>query len=343
MSQDLLFIVEDVFSITGRGTVVAGELVAGSVSVGDDVIITAPTGEVRAVRITGISRMRELIEHASAGEPSVGLLIAGVTRDEVTRGCTLRAASAERSAESSAAAGVPAAWMSDPTGIHEWRYWDAGVVGEDAGVDAPAPSVTDVSPPAPGGDSAGPDLARMHALYAARLSKDGAGAFSHLRLDADPTPPPERVVVLTAQLGRATKPSTVLDLLDKRATIYEALEMTTEADRDRLAWAAIKEGHSGLSRTSKEWARGLFGLEYGSTFTATYDILTKKEGEKVRVALMRSGRAVALGYCPKCGRVEQMDERLRCPLGHKDPLDVACVVPQDAAAIRRALESARRG
>lgn len=353
MSEDLLFVVEAAFAITGRGTVLAGELCEGSVAVGDHVIVTGPDGVAHTVRVAGIDRSRRQVERAAAGEGPVGLLVEGVSRDEVAAGTSVRAAGvAPSDTSASATAAAPPQWMADPTGRHESRYWDgglwtahvsdAGVVAEDPL--APTPPATPGAAPTDGSSEAPgavPDLERMRELVSARLAQDGPAAFADLRLDVDPSLLPERVALLGVQLGRATRPGQVLDLVEERAAIYEALGMTVEADRDRLAWAAIKEGHSGLSRTSKEWARGLFGLEFGSTFTATYDLLTKREGERVRVPLMRAGRAVALGYCTGCGRVEQLDEHLRCrPRGHAKVEDVACVVPHDAAAVRAALEAA---
>jgi hypothetical protein len=354
MSEDLLFIVEVVFDIKGRGAVLCGEPSAGSVAVGDRVTITEPGGDTRAVRVTGIDRNRKAIERAVAGEGPVGLLVEGVCKDEVTRGSSIRAArTAAADASPVVASAAPAAWMTDPTGRHESRYWDgtawtghvadAGVAAEDPLATMPAESANRAATlPAANVPHAGPDLERMRALFAARLAQDGPSAFAHLHLDTDPMPLPERVVLLGVQLGHTTRPGQALSLLDKRAAIYEALGMTTEADRDRLAWAAIKEGHSGLSRTSREWAAGILGFEFGSTFTHAYDILTRQEGEKVRVALMKSGRAVALGYCPTCRRVEQLDDRLLCPAGHAKIEDVACVVPQDVATTRQALERAHR-
>jgi translation elongation factor EF-Tu-like GTPase len=78
--------VEDIFAISGRGTVVTGRVEEGSLSVGDEVRIN---GE-RAVRVDGIEAFRKKIEVASAGD-NIGLLFAGLGRDDFKRGDVLTA------------------------------------------------------------------------------------------------------------------------------------------------------------------------------------------------------------------------------------------------------------
>lgn len=342
MSEDMLLILQDAFTITGRGTVLVGELVAGSVAVGDEIVVTEPSGQSRVVRVTGVESKRKLLEGASVGIGQIGLLVDGVRKDEVARGSSVRGVPAPASRTS----GVPAAWLADPAGRHQLRYWDGTTWTAhvaDAGVTARDPLAAE--PPAESGAVAGgsPAAAELEALRARVtevLLSHGPTVFAPLKLDIDLQQLPERIVSLGAELERADRPGKALDVLHRRAAIYEVLGMQTEADRDRLAWAAIKEGHSGLRRTSKAWAVGVFGLEHGATFAAAYDLSVRDEGKRVRVPLMRAGRAIALGYCTKCGGVQQLDEHLRCQRGHTKIEDVACVVPEDMPETRAALQAA---
>ena len=81
-SGSLEFVVEDVFSITGRGTVVTGRVIKGVVAVGDDVIISPSS--VRTT-IAGIEQFRKTLDYAQEGE-NVGLLLRGISREQVKRG-----------------------------------------------------------------------------------------------------------------------------------------------------------------------------------------------------------------------------------------------------------------
>ncbi len=86
ITGDFLMVIEDVFSITGRGTVVTGTIVSGTINVGDAVKIRhIGTGDVTASTVTGIEQFRKLLDTASAGD-SVGLLLRGVGRNELERG-----------------------------------------------------------------------------------------------------------------------------------------------------------------------------------------------------------------------------------------------------------------
>jgi elongation factor Tu len=64
--------VESAFSITGRGTVLAGRLARGRIAIGDPAILKTPSREVRCV-VTGIEKARQILESASAGD-EVGVL-----------------------------------------------------------------------------------------------------------------------------------------------------------------------------------------------------------------------------------------------------------------------------
>jgi elongation factor Tu len=79
--------VEDVFSISGRGTVVTGRIERGIVKVGDEVEIVGITETTRTV-VTGVEMYRKILDQAQAGD-NVGLLLRGTKRDEVERGQVL--------------------------------------------------------------------------------------------------------------------------------------------------------------------------------------------------------------------------------------------------------------
>ena len=80
--------VEDVFSITGRGTVATGRVEAGTLHVSDDVEIIGLKEETRKVVVTGIEMFRKLLDEAQAGD-NIGALLRGVDRDEIQRGQVL--------------------------------------------------------------------------------------------------------------------------------------------------------------------------------------------------------------------------------------------------------------
>jgi len=80
--------VEDVFSITGRGTVATGRVERGTVKVQDTVEIVGLTDETRSVVVTGVEMFRKLLEKAIAGD-NIGVLLRGVQRTEIERGQVL--------------------------------------------------------------------------------------------------------------------------------------------------------------------------------------------------------------------------------------------------------------
>jgi translation elongation factor EF-Tu-like GTPase len=77
--------VEDVFAITGRGTVVTGRIEAGRITKGATVSLTRADGTARPVLVKGIEMFRKRTDSAAAGD-NVGLLLDGVARDGVARG-----------------------------------------------------------------------------------------------------------------------------------------------------------------------------------------------------------------------------------------------------------------
>ncbi|MBR6670862.1 MAG: elongation factor Tu [Ruminococcus sp.] len=88
--SDLPFLmpVEDVFSITGRGTVATGRVERGTLVVSDEVEIVGLADESRKVVVTGIEMFRKLLDQAEAGD-NIGALLRGVQRNEIERGQVL--------------------------------------------------------------------------------------------------------------------------------------------------------------------------------------------------------------------------------------------------------------
>jgi elongation factor Tu len=83
--KPFLMPVEDVFTITGRGTVATGRVDRGTVKVSDKVEIVGLTEKSKETVVTGVEMFRKLLDFAEAGD-NVGILLRGITRDEVQRG-----------------------------------------------------------------------------------------------------------------------------------------------------------------------------------------------------------------------------------------------------------------
>ena len=88
IDHPFLMPVEDIFSITGRGTVATGRVERGTVKVGDTVEIVGLTEEKRNVVVTGVEMFKKMLDQAQAGD-NVGLLLRGVQRNEIERGQVL--------------------------------------------------------------------------------------------------------------------------------------------------------------------------------------------------------------------------------------------------------------
>ena len=88
--SDLPFLmpIEDVFTITGRGTVATGRVERGQLNLNDEVEIVGLTDEKRKVVVTGIEMFRKLLDYAEAGD-NIGALLRGVQRNEIERGQVL--------------------------------------------------------------------------------------------------------------------------------------------------------------------------------------------------------------------------------------------------------------
>ncbi|KSU57423.1 elongation factor Tu [[Bacillus] enclensis] len=80
--------VEDVFSITGRGTVATGRVERGQVKVGDEIEIIGISEESKKTTVTGVEMFRKLLDYAEAGD-NIGALLRGVSRDDIQRGQVL--------------------------------------------------------------------------------------------------------------------------------------------------------------------------------------------------------------------------------------------------------------
>ena len=85
--KPFLMPVEDVFSITGRGTVATGRIERGIIKVGDTVDVVGMNSE-KSTTVTGVEMFRKLLDEGQAGD-NVGLLLRGVAKDEIERGMVL--------------------------------------------------------------------------------------------------------------------------------------------------------------------------------------------------------------------------------------------------------------
>ncbi|GIO58331.1 MULTISPECIES: elongation factor Tu [Paenibacillus] len=86
--KPFLMPVEDVFSITGRGTVATGRVERGTVKVGDEVEIVGIAEETKKSVVTGVEMFRKLLDSAQAGD-NIGALLRGVDRNQIERGQVL--------------------------------------------------------------------------------------------------------------------------------------------------------------------------------------------------------------------------------------------------------------
>ena len=90
MSTDPLFrlVVEDVFTIANRGTVVTGRIETGTLKVGDEILIRGRAGDKKAV-VSGIEAFRKVLEQANQGD-AVGILLKDLSKTDVQRGDVLQ-------------------------------------------------------------------------------------------------------------------------------------------------------------------------------------------------------------------------------------------------------------
>ena len=84
VDKDFLMPIEDIFSITGRGTVVTGRIERGIVKVGEEIEIVGIRDTTKTV-VTGVEMFRKLLDRGEAGD-NVGILLRGTKKDDVERG-----------------------------------------------------------------------------------------------------------------------------------------------------------------------------------------------------------------------------------------------------------------
>jgi len=85
VEKPFLMPVEDVFSITGRGTVATGRVDTGKIHVGDEVEVVGMTSETRKTVCTGVEMFRKILDEGQAGD-NIGVLLRGIGREEIERG-----------------------------------------------------------------------------------------------------------------------------------------------------------------------------------------------------------------------------------------------------------------
>ncbi len=88
VDKDFLMPVEDVFSITGRGTVATGRIETGVIHTGDPVDIIGMGAEKLKSTVTGVEMFRKILDEGEAGD-NVGLLLRGIDKDEIRRGMVI--------------------------------------------------------------------------------------------------------------------------------------------------------------------------------------------------------------------------------------------------------------
>jgi len=88
IDKDFLMPVEDVFSITGRGTVATGRIERGSINTGNPVEILGMGEEILTSTVTGVEMFRKILNRGEAGD-NVGLLLRGVAKESITRGMVI--------------------------------------------------------------------------------------------------------------------------------------------------------------------------------------------------------------------------------------------------------------
>src|SRR5690606_8359496 len=88
VAKPFLMPVEDVFTITGRGTVATGRVERGVIKVGDEIEIIGLAEEARKSVVTGVEMFRKLLDSAQAGD-NIGALLRGVDRADIERGQVL--------------------------------------------------------------------------------------------------------------------------------------------------------------------------------------------------------------------------------------------------------------
>ena len=142
----------------------------------------------------------------------------------------------------------------------------------------------------------------------------------HIELD------PEQAISDISQALELAPQKERANLLNERANLYKKLGMEEEETRDRLAYTSAEGAYSGGS--------GLAGI-----FGADKDAYVSTRAKDERKKMMAEGKIKALGYCLKCVRVVELNEKLRCPQ-HKSPKPkiMRFVIPADAEKVKPEIE-----
>jgi len=90
VDKPLLMAIEDVFSISGRGTVVTGRIERGKVKVGDEIELVGVHPDIKKTVVTGVEMFRKILDEGLAGD-NVGLLLRGIEKKDVERGMVVAA------------------------------------------------------------------------------------------------------------------------------------------------------------------------------------------------------------------------------------------------------------
>jgi elongation factor Tu len=88
VDKPFLMAVEDVFSISGRGTVVTGRIERGKVKTGEEISLIGIHPEIKKSVVTGVEMFRKLLDEGQAGD-NVGLLLRGIEKDDIERGMVI--------------------------------------------------------------------------------------------------------------------------------------------------------------------------------------------------------------------------------------------------------------
>jgi tetratricopeptide (TPR) repeat protein len=145
-------------------------------------------------------------------------------------------------------------------------------------------------------------------------------ARRHIELD------PEQAIEDFSQALELAPQKERASILNERASLYKKLGREKEETRDRLAYTYAEEACSG--------GAGLAGM-----FGGDKDAYVSTRAMDERKKMMAEGKITALGYCPKCARVVELNEKLRCPQ-HKSPKpkNMKFVVPADAEKAVKEIE-----
>ena len=88
IEKDFLMPVEDVFSITGRGTVATGRIETGVTNTGDEIDIIGMGAEKLKSTVTGVEMFRKILDRGEAGD-NTGILLRGIEKDQISRGMVI--------------------------------------------------------------------------------------------------------------------------------------------------------------------------------------------------------------------------------------------------------------